>query len=262
VDGEVVSETNPRVYALLLRTQARLEQIKHNFNYLGYPDDYVPPWRFQFLLERARYFTEHAKSVERDYLNFLNNAEHEEYQELSASQSVEMEKANVRIETARVDQARKEVTASEESAKLAELNASDAAGWLKNFQDFDTYMTALNSASFLSGTFSIGKGIAEISMGGGAAAVGGTSDILSGAVQTANAGKEELQRNLEEDNLKFAVGEANQAKQVALAQLEVTKAGALVSGLTVATASQQHPRYQRHVPTLRDPARLLDRTGL
>src|SRR5436309_1421810 len=55
---------------------------------------------------------EHAKGAERDYLNFLNNAEHEEYQELSASQNVEMEKANVRIETARVDQASAEVTAA------------------------------------------------------------------------------------------------------------------------------------------------------
>jgi hypothetical protein len=61
VDGEAVAETNPFVYVLLLTTQARLEQLAHEFNYLGYRDDYVPPWRFQFLLERARYFAGHAR---------------------------------------------------------------------------------------------------------------------------------------------------------------------------------------------------------
>ena len=249
VDGQTVSETNPRLYSLLLATQARLEQIKYNFNYLGYRDDYVPPWRFQFLLERARYFAEHAKSAERDYLNFLNNAEHEEYQELSASQNVELEKANVRIETARVDQAQKEVAASQESANLADLNASDAEKRLKNFQDFDTHMSELNSVSFAEGAFSIGKGISEIA---GDEAMQGVSDIFSGAEKEANAGKEELQRNLEEDNLKFAVDEANQAKQVALAQLEVTKAGLVVAGLQRQAALLRHEFALQNLNFLRN----------
>ena len=105
-------ETNPRMYAVLLTATARLELLKAGFNYLGYLDTYVPPWRFQFLLERARYFAEHAKNAQREYLNFLSNAEREEFQELSASQNVEMEKSNVRIETARVDQVQLEVEAA------------------------------------------------------------------------------------------------------------------------------------------------------
>ena len=111
----MVADTNPRIYALLLNAQARLLQIEHGFNYLGYKDDYIPPWRFQFLLERARYFSEHAKNAQRDYLNFLNNAENEQFQEQSAAQAVEMEKANVPIESARVAQATAEVTAAQES---------------------------------------------------------------------------------------------------------------------------------------------------
>jgi hypothetical protein len=38
-----------------------------------------------FLLDRARYFVEHAKNA-REYLNFLSNAEREEFQELTASE--------------------------------------------------------------------------------------------------------------------------------------------------------------------------------
>ena len=64
-------EVNPRVYQLLLTALAKATQIGRDLNYLGYRDDYVPPWRFTFLLERARYFTEHAKNAQREYLNFL-----------------------------------------------------------------------------------------------------------------------------------------------------------------------------------------------
>ena len=117
VDDEVIAETNPRIYALLLNAQARLLQIEHGFNYLGYKDDYIPPWRFQFLLERARYFSEHAKNAQRDYLNFLNNAENEEFQEQNAAQAVEMEKANVGIETARVSQVVLEVMAAQRECR-------------------------------------------------------------------------------------------------------------------------------------------------
>jgi hypothetical protein len=109
---QVLRETNPRVYSILLMVHAKLRQIAANLNYLGYSDDYIPPWRFHYLLERSRYFAEHAKNAQRDYLNFLSNAENEELQEMRRAQNVELEKANIQIETARVDQAAKEVAAS------------------------------------------------------------------------------------------------------------------------------------------------------
>src|SRR5262249_47766664 len=134
---EVIAETNPRIYALLLSAQARLLQIEHGFNYLGYKDDYIPPWRFQFLLERARYFSEHAKNAQRDYLNFLNNAEHEEFQETSMAKDVEMEKANVSIETARGDQARAEFNAALKSEELANITVTNAKRRRLAYDQFD-----------------------------------------------------------------------------------------------------------------------------
>jgi tetratricopeptide (TPR) repeat protein len=99
-------ETNPVIYSLIVQARARLLQMEAGLNYLGYSDEYIPPWRFQFLLDRARYFVEHAKNAQREYLNFLSNAEREEFQELTAAQGVEMEKSNIRIETARVEQSK------------------------------------------------------------------------------------------------------------------------------------------------------------
>ena len=237
-DGQPMRECNPRVYGLLLQAQARLLQIWSRFNYLGYRDDYVPPWRFQYLLDRARYFAEHAKNAQRDYLNFLNNAENEEFKEMSAAQNVELEKANVQIETARVDQAAKEVTASKESVMQAQVNIDDAQQRLENYQDFNTHMDELNSVSAWGSLESIGLGIAEIATGVGAGQ--GVQSIQSGVNGLVSAGKEELQRYLEESNLKLAVGEANQAGKVALAQLDVAKAGLVVAGLQRQAALLRH----------------------
>ena len=86
----------------------------------------MPPWRFSFLLDQARYFAEHAKNAQRDYLNFLNNAENEEFQEQSLTQNVEMEKMNVNIETSKVDMVSAELAATQAAADVATLQAQDA----------------------------------------------------------------------------------------------------------------------------------------
>lgn len=113
--------------------------MESGLNYLGYSDSYVPPWRFAFLLDRARYFVEHAKNAQREYLNFLSNAESEEFQEQTAAQNVEMEKSNIRLETARVDQAALEVDSAKASAELAQLAAANAQARLDAYAEFDAY---------------------------------------------------------------------------------------------------------------------------
>ena len=224
-DGQqAMRERNPRVYALLLHVQARLLQIWSGFNYLGYRDDYVPPWRFQYLLDRARYFSEHAKNAQRDYLNFLSNAENEEFKEMSAAQNVDLEKANVQIEAARVDQAQKEVTASQESANLAALNASDAHQRVENYREFDTEMSVFESTSLASSVV-------------GAIITANPTKMSDTATEVDKAW---AQRKLERENLDLAVGEANQASTVAKKQLEVAQAGQIVAGLQCKAACLRH----------------------
>jgi hypothetical protein len=243
VDGEAVSEMNPRVYALLLTAQARLEQLANDFNYLGYRDDYVPPWRFQFLLDRARYFAEHAKNAQREYLNFLSNAEHEEFQELSASQNVEMEKSNVRIESARVDQADKEVAAATASQVLATLSASDAAARLAAYRDFDAHVDVI------SGTGIVGQMIGQAAFGGRGANFEPLGEVVTGAIDFVTGGFASkaidrriasLQREYERINLELAAQEAAQAANVAQSQLDVANSAFIVAGLQRQAALLRH----------------------
>jgi hypothetical protein len=256
----VLRETNPRVYAALLTATARLEQLKAGFNYLGYSDNYVPPWRFQYLLERARYFAEHAKNAQREYLNFLSNAEREEFQELSTAQNVEMEKSNVRIETARVDQSQRELSASAASNELAVLTAGNARIRFEKYEAMDRRIDSLEErsgwSSLLSGlgNFAVTLGTAAAS-GGVSAAIGlGAAAVVigqgeAGKAQTKIAAE---QREFEKENLRLASDEAQQASTIARLQLAAAQSGLIVAGLQRQAALLRHEFAIQNLQFLRN----------
>ena len=252
-DQEVMRETNPRVYAALLTATARLEQLKAGFNYLGYLDTYVSPWRFQFLLERARYFAEHAKNAQRDYLNLLSNAEHEEFQELSTSQNVEMEKSNVRIETARVDQVQLEVKATQESLELAKLHAANAGESFERYQQFDDnadrIMNTAGTSKLTAGFNAIGEAFPVAG-----AIFEGVGDFFTGGFFSSSKRKqvEAIQREVEKNNLRLAAQEAREAAGIAKSQLDTAEAGLVVAGLQRQAALLRHEFAVQNLEFLRD----------
>ena len=272
VNGEVNAETNPRIYALLLNAQTRLLQIEHGFNYLGYKDDYIPPWRFQFLLDRARYFAEHAKNAQREYLNFLSNAEREEFQEFSASQNVEMEKSNVHVETARVDQVRLEVESAKASETLAMEIAQNANARLLEYEEFDQraddlagtgksakvsrFIASFDSPSNLIATYVNGF-LPGFLQGGNevlqdvrtAARDFYTGGFASRQIDRALASE---QREYEKFGLGLAAQEAGQAAEVATRQLAVATAGLVVASLQRQAALLRHEFAIQNLQYLRN----------
>jgi Tc toxin complex TcA C-terminal TcB-binding domain/PKD domain len=235
VNGEVIAETNPRIYALLLNAQARLLQIENGFNYIGYKNDYIPPWRFQFLLERARYFSEHAKNAQRDYLNFLSNAEREEFQEQSAAQAVEMEKANVRIESARVEQVAAEVTAARESWKLAQAVASNAQRRFTNYSNLDTHLRDLEGDSLRTSqrksAFNYAVGAATGNWGLAISSYTEAFEIFGASPVRVQNQTARAQRSYEKENLNAAIFETGRAAVIAEIKYKVAQAGFTVSCL-------------------------------
>ena len=254
-DGQtVMRETNPRVYAALLTAIARLEQLRAGFNYLGYLDTYVPPWRFPFLLERGRYFAEHAKNAQREYLNFLGNAEREEFQELSASQNVEMEKSNVRIETARVDQVLLEVQAAKESADLASTHAKNAAAAVKEYLAYDDVAEEAETKSLLG---SILGGVATVAAGAATknpalVIQGGASFFDAAFAGSARQEAAAAHRQLEKNNLGRASAESAQSAVIARTQLAAATSGLVVAGLQRQAALLRHEFAVQNLSFLRN----------
>jgi hypothetical protein len=243
IGDPAATDTNPKVFALLFTAYGRLAQLKADFNWLGYSDDYTPPWRFQFLLDRARYFTEHAKQAQRDYLNFLSNAEREEFQEKSTAQTVALEHANIAIENARVDQVTKEALAAEEGRVLAELNASSASTRLDNYKAFQ------RSVEAISGTGQLGSLVGGMSFGvlnGPLEHFGeaflGVTDLFTGGAGSKAIDRRiaYLQRAYESRNLELAATEAAQAAIVAQKQHEAARAAVTVAILQRQAALMRH----------------------
>lgn len=249
--GDTTStDTNPRVFALLLTANARLEQIKADFNWLGYPDDYTPPWRFQFLLERGRYFAEHAKQAQRDYLNFLSNAEREEFQEKSAAQAVQLESANIAIEDARVTHAEEEYDAATLSQDYAEKIATDAQIRVDEYGTFDQIAEKQSDAPWWEQASQIGGAILSgaaggLQKGGGpmaaAGALGGfLSSVASLKAQERADTIQAAQRDYEKRSLELAKEEAHAAKLVAEQQEKVALAAVTVANLQRQAALLRH----------------------
>jgi hypothetical protein len=257
----VMREINPRVYAVLLDAQARLVQLWSGFNYLGYTDDYVPPWRFNFLLDRARYFAEHAKNAQRDYLNFLGNAEREEFQELSAAQNVEMEKSNVRIESEQVKVATLEVAAAQQSLVLARLSATNSQLRLDRYVEFDENMDDLEEGSLFGSIVSGLSRLATVAAAGvasrGAAAAGAAAVFIKDSFSSNPANsKADEQRELEKFNLRLAVGEATEAAKGAAIGLGIAKGQTTVAALRRQAALLRHEFAVQNLTFLRN--RVLD----
>jgi len=256
-----LKDTNPLVYALLSDARARLWQIEAGLNYLGYRDDYVPPWRFQFLLDRARYFAEHAKNAQRDYLNFLNNAENEEFREQGAAQTVTLEKSNIRIENARVDQARLEAEAANQSKGLADLAARNARRRSTNYAQFSNAMYVFDEdavdVAWISAIFgTVSGGVSGSAGGPGGIIFGGVTGIVSGLIGVHNADQKVAigieQRNQEQENLRLAAIESDAASAVAAAHLEVAKQGLIVGTMQRAAALLRHEFAVQNLTFLRE----------
>jgi len=192
-------------------------------------DDYVPPWRFQFLLDRARYCSEHAKNAQRDYLNFLNNGETEGCKELSASQTVELEKASVQLETACVDLATSEIAAARSAADGAALHAKNAGEAVTEYSDFEQQANEADAVAELRSIFGDLVKIGESAIQENPIGVIAGGLELAGTV--AQGSVKQAQRALERLTLERSAVEATAATADALQKLDVARSSFVVAGL-------------------------------
>src|SRR5262249_44244735 len=136
--------------------------------------------------------------------------ENEELKEISAAQNVTLEKANVQIETARVDQATKEVAASQEGANLASLHAQNAADAAQEYADFKDKADEADAKSLagstLGGELKLGKGLASGNLFD--AAEGGLDLFNTLWGGSAHFDAAVAQRNFEKHNLERTAAEA------------------------------------------------------
>jgi hypothetical protein len=130
----VTLNDNPELIRLVIRARSRQLQITAKLNFFGFPPDYVPPFSFEYLQNIARYFAQHAATLEQSFIQFKSQAENEEFRREQMEQQVELARASVQLEQRGVDEANAGVAVANASVLYAQQQRANA---VSNKQNFD-----------------------------------------------------------------------------------------------------------------------------
>ena len=234
---------NPYAASLAMAAHQQLGKIAANLNYLGYSDDYVPVWTYRFLLNSARYFSERARQLGRDALQFLESAEREWGNRRLLNQQMAITEGQFAIETRRLAE-----SAAALDITLAGLSVADQRSWNSENrrQEFENFLPVRQTLGVVGGVVSgagsgasIGGTIGSVAPGNPAgaagaliglpigAAYGGISAYISGAIEA------EAQRN----EFYRISSELEAVKSLAATEVNRARIGLDIARLTRAVAA-------------------------
>lgn len=146
------SVLNPDTVNIVLDIRNRLRMINAGLDYFGFPANYFPIFKFDFLQSTAIYFAQQAIQAEREYISFTAHGEDEEMTREQLQQSVELSKAQVDLAQKQVEYAQAELEINNENAQLAAARLQNAKEQKQQYADVSYEITALEAASvFASG---------------------------------------------------------------------------------------------------------------
>ena len=212
--------TNPAALQRMYRAAQALVQIRAGLNFLGYREDFAPVWRFDHLLQNARYFAEHAKQAERDFLNWRERAEAEHERRRQLAQQLSTQSAQVEMEALRIREARDQKKVVD--ASLSGISARSRA--------LDTLEDRTNDKAAFDGFMSVVQG--GISGGQMGAAAGGGGAAVGALIGMATAGYgamltqavTDAQFDLQRTELAAAAGVASRERTLADTRIDMAKA--------------------------------------
>jgi hypothetical protein len=175
---------NPLIVEACARAKMQIFKIREKFNYLGYPDEYVPDQRYKLLYSKANEYADLTISAENRYIQFKKEAENLEYMSRQLGQNAQLTIYQEQIAKTRRTMADMKVSQSE--ARIKAIDAKIAA--IKS--------TSLWGA--IGGAFTAFAAAASFNYGAMTSSMFGviTNDISSsGEIQALNYQKEAEQLN-------------------------------------------------------------------
>ncbi|MCB9765455.1 MAG: hypothetical protein H6739_37115 [Alphaproteobacteria bacterium] len=97
------SEVRMKLFAIACVALGKVNGINAGMNWMGFRDDFVPPWSFQHLYQEARNLCDRALQAEQRVLSMLQSYEQAQAIEFQAEQGVELANAEVEVAELRVD---------------------------------------------------------------------------------------------------------------------------------------------------------------
>lgn len=204
------------IEGLILHASTQLAKISAGLNWLGLDPDVVPPWRFDHLLQQARYYAQKADELQQRAMALLQAAEAKTLEEAQAAAAADAADAAVTVALAQEALAHAQLdaaVASEDAADLAAKHSKDDA-WQAALTGGLTAFAAVVASTVLAPSTG-GLSVAA------AAAAGGASTLAS--IDRANEGKQEAFAQAEVAKRQVDVAEQQvsvSAAETALAQIQ------------------------------------------
>jgi hypothetical protein len=176
---------NPLAIDSSIRANQGLGRLINGLNYVGYDPAHVPVWTYHFLLASARYFAEHARSLERDALSLLKNAEDELGNQRLLLQQIGTASSQLAVEGRRLAEAQASVEVAQAGVDLANIRRLNNR---ERQREWDTVGPTLQVLGVTGGAIG-GAGSAASLSGGNPYAVaagavwGGVSSYISGNIE-------------------------------------------------------------------------------
>ncbi|MCC6287937.1 MAG: hypothetical protein IT249_08630 [Chitinophagaceae bacterium] len=167
---------NPLLTVQVTRARNGFDQLNAGLNYYGFPANYVPPIRYRVLKEASEHLANSAKSIQNDYINYMQKYEQAIIDEMTATLMVEKASYSIKIAAEQVEianfnvgEAQKQVDNVKAQIAAKQKEIADADGF---FEQAKTFFGGMKDAAEGLGKSFLG----EMEAGGEAAAGSGSMD--------------------------------------------------------------------------------------
>jgi hypothetical protein len=233
---------NPQLEAIVREAYQRQLMIRAQLNFYGVPSSPITIFRFRYLEAVARYFADQAIRAERDYINFLTNAEQETQAVMQLEQAVELAEETKELEERRVQEAVAMVDVAQAAVNVANVRLNNTTARRDQYALLGRDLIALDTATaHASGGFTETEGGYDVYLNsaGGTVDLGDQDYII---MRNAAARRGEISYELELANLDRAIAELQASRTEAIEQLELAQARVSVAqqGVHIAEVRIRH----------------------
>nr|WP_320192893.1 hypothetical protein [uncultured Desulfobacter sp.] len=226
IDNAEKSTLNPNIITMILEIRTHLTKIAAGLDFTGFPAEYFPIFKFDYLQSITKYFANQAVQAEREYIGFYSKGEDDALTKLQLQQSLEVSSAEIELSQKQLEYAEAEFQVTKENIELLDeriQNAKDA----KNKYSAIAYDLAQLSAAnaFAAGPEGYEVSYSYYSQKEGKNVTVSGSDAYK-VMKDIALKKGMLSREMELLNMQNNIDEMEKAKDVAKAQKE--SAGARV----------------------------------
>lgn len=227
VKNDLCVPRNPVIDSLTRRACLGIYHIDHCFNALGFPQEDVSFYRFEYLVAMAKNFAQMALAAEKDFIQFKNQFEKENLELMNASQAAAISQAGVQLAQLRLKEALDQVEGA--YMGIEKVNAQAAS--------IEKRIDELGSVFSVMGIIFGGAASAAASSNIGAGLLSGTGSWLSYM-----GGLEENEENLRMQLQVLRTAEYNAARLNLIGALSAHQSArqqSLIAGLESSFAAEK-----------------------